>query len=475
MADVDAARQGPPTGSVPQVSKLPLSQTASQPDSRQPSPPMVLPVNMAPRLSSPRLAGPSLRSPRSPREKASPRPALTGVQEGNEDLATQGDEAAMQECEHRKEANRTARMHQEAHATLKHMFQQAHGDDNILRNFIAFVAKDRETWDAFWARFRPDGTMTWQEFEKYIWFDQMWGGETFEAFGLLEEKHCGYITKSRCLQLKRWWKTADDLRCGNIDTFKKRLKEHYGSLARAWRLAFDVESKGSCCFNHFCRVCSKVGMIVQVKSVWAQLTEGVCSRSVRLRDLDPEGDMVIQMFAMSLTLHGGTMFNGWRQIMVDIGGHLHRDAFIERCASWGIGFHVAKWLFRVLDCHNVKYLTEWDGMDLLKHYDVGPVCAEAGSAIFGQQLVGTGSPDKPFRVLQNRDDELKDQEPFELRVILSKEEHEMYTSALRSKMMMMGIDLAGEAKRSPGQRRMLPVTPHIHTKTGDLDSFGPRE
>jgi len=264
--------------------------------------------------------------------------------------------------------------------------------------------------------------------------------------------------------------------CGNIDIFKKRVKAHYGSLGRAWRLAFDVDSKGSCCFNHFCRVCSKVGMIVQVKSVWSKLTEGFCSRSIRFRDLDPEGDMVIQMFAMSLTLHGGTLLNGWRQIVVDIGGHLHRDALIERCATWGIHFHAARWLFYVLDCHNAKYLTEWDALDLLRHYDLGALCAESGSAIFGQQLVGTGSAEKPFKVLQSRDDELKDQEPFELRVILSAEEHEMYTTALRSKMMMMGIDLAGEAKCSPGQRRMPPTAAQIQggtRKTIDMVVGGP--
>jgi len=147
---------------VPQITKLALSQTVPLPDSRRPSPSSVLPVNMAPRLSSPRL----FSTPRSPRS------ALPGVQEGNEESSQKAEEAAVLESETREHAHQTARMHQEAHATLKHMFQQAHGDDNILRHFIAFVSKDEAHWQAFWSRFRPDGTMTWLEFEKYIHWDQ---------------------------------------------------------------------------------------------------------------------------------------------------------------------------------------------------------------------------------------------------------------------------------------------------------------
>merc|ERR1719408_228563 len=106
-------------------------------------------------------------------------PTMPDVKEQDEAALVKLDEAALLDQEHREHAVHTARMHQEAHATLKHMFSQAIGDDNILQRFIAFIARDENHWQCFWSRFRPDGTMTWKEFEKYVHWDQKWTGETY--------------------------------------------------------------------------------------------------------------------------------------------------------------------------------------------------------------------------------------------------------------------------------------------------------
>lgn len=392
------------------------------------------------------------------------------VEEKNEDAIVKADEAAVVEEEQLQQTHQTARMHQEAHATLQHMFQQSAGEEQILLHFIRFVARDEEHWRMFWSKFRPDGTMTWTDFEKYIHWDQKWSGETVEAFALLEENRCGYITNGRCLQLKRWWQSSKDMLACNMQLFKKRLVDQYGSLGRAWRLAFDVDNTGRCCFAHFCSICHTLGIALQIKQTWARLTEGSCNRAIRYRDLDPDGDMVIQQFAMSLTSHGGTLLQGWRQIMVDIGGHMHRDAFIELCSTWGIGFHVAKWLFGVLDHRNTRYLTEHNDLEFLGRYDPGLMPVNTRSSFFNQQLSGTGSAINPFKIAANGEDDEQQQEPFELRVILSKEEHEMYEREARSKLMVLGIDLAGEAKRSPSSRRVFaaPGQPEIQAKMSPI-------
>merc|ERR1719506_1058919 len=92
-------------------------------------------------------------------------PTMAGLpEERPEDLAPSRKELAQQqqagEDEHRQLLHNHARMHQEAHATLKHMFKQAHGDDNILLHFIEFIARTEPHWKNFWSRFRSDGTMT---------------------------------------------------------------------------------------------------------------------------------------------------------------------------------------------------------------------------------------------------------------------------------------------------------------------------
>merc|ERR1712139_458456 len=137
----------------------------------------------------------------------------------------------------------------------------------------------------------------------------------------------------------------------NTNQFRIKMADHWGNLGRAWRLSLDKYNTGRCCFNHFCRECHKLGIIRHLKNIWEDLTEGDSKRNIYYRDLDPDGDMVVQMFITSLTLHGGTLLKGWQQIIEEGGGHLHRHGFIQHCATWGIGMEPAKWLFSVLDPH----------------------------------------------------------------------------------------------------------------------------
>jgi len=161
--------------------------------------------------------------------------------------------------------------------------------------------------------------------------------------------------------------------------------------------------------------------------------------------------MVIRMFATSLTLHGGTLMHGWSQIVLDGGGHLHRDSFITRCAAWGITMRPAKWLFAVLDHQKTKYLTEFDDVRFLAGYDPGPLDPEAAFSMSRQMVSGSGSASKPFHI-KGADQLEEGQQPFDLHVVLTREEFEQYQQQLRTKQMVAGIDLAGEARREEKNR-----------------------
>merc|ERR1719424_2061170 len=79
--------------------------------------------------------------------------------------------------EHADHMANLARMHQQAHGTLQHMIRMARGDDQILKHFIMWVSSDEVHWHNFWSRFRSDGTMTWEMFEKYVHWENKWQGE----------------------------------------------------------------------------------------------------------------------------------------------------------------------------------------------------------------------------------------------------------------------------------------------------------
>lgn len=367
---------------------------------------------------------------------ASVTPALEEVSEAPEEELQEEIVVDVQKEKQEAEARRLAdeaRAHQEAHFTLKHLHHLEKGDDRILMLFMQFINIDEEHWKDFWSRFRPDGTMVIEEFEKYVHWERRWTGQTKLVFSLLDEHERGFITNTRLLELKRWIQRYKDKSDTDIVKFRRRLSQLYGNLGRAWRLGLDPDQNGKCCFNQFCRFCHDHGMTKDLRTLWGDLTEGDFNRTIHFRDLDPDGDMTIQMFANSLALHGGTLLKGWQQIILTGGGHLHRDSFITQCAMWGVDMKTAKWLFAVLDPNGTRYLTEYDDLIFLRSYDPGPMTVEACRGTFA-----------------SKKDQSKE-EQFDLVVEMTAEEYDEYQEMLRAKQMIAGIDVDSEEK---GKERM---------------------
>merc|ERR1719311_1142266 len=67
------------------------------------------------------------------------------------------------------------------------------------------------------------------------------------------------------------------------------------------------------------------------------------------------------------------MREGWNRMIRNAGGHLHTAHFIECTADFGFDMYEAKWLFAVLDSDQRRFLTEFDRLRFLSHWDPGQV------------------------------------------------------------------------------------------------------
>jgi hypothetical protein len=247
--------------------------------------------------------------------------------------------------------------------------------------------------------------------------------------------------------MKRWWQHYQDVGDLSLKKFRMRFQDHYGNLGKAWRLALDKDSTGRCCHKVFCRVCNSVGIVRHLQNVWTELTDGEITRNLTYRDFDPEGDVLIQQFVVSLTLHGGSLTKGWLQLINDHGGRVHRDNFIEQCEIWNIGIKPAKWLFSVLDPHGARFLTQYDELDFLALWDPGDLAYNADSLDdLNDNLIGDGSAKNPFKLRSQHNDE-----PFDLHVTLTKAEHDAYQKILRTRQMIAGVDTSHESREGSPQ------------------------
>lgn len=266
----------------------------------------------------------------------------------------------------------------EEEAAFRSLFVGNCGDDMLSAFFKWLVTKG--WWEMFWSEFRADGMMSWHEFEKFVHYDGKWVGDKRGVFKEMA-KHCSggdpdhpCLTASGVLDLKRWWEDQRDPgKHTTQDNFKWIFGEHFGNLGCAWRRALDTDDTGTCCFLVFCRCCQELGLRKNMKTIWEQLTGGHIHRSIFFRDWDPVGDRVLSRFAMALCIQYGSMRDGLHRCIRNAGGHMHKAAFIDCCEPLGLDMHEASWLFTVLDTDKRRFLTEFDRLRFLSHWDPGNV------------------------------------------------------------------------------------------------------
>lgn len=339
----------------------------------------------------------------------------------------------------------------EEQAVLHDMMHNKAGDE-LLNDFFIWLVPPG-WWPEFWARFRADGILTWQEFEDFVHWEGRWTSNTSKVFEELAA-HCGtcrdnpHLTTSGLWDLKVWWGAKYNKGRRGIDNFKLMFAERFGNLGRAWRECLDPEESGSCCFLHFCRQCNRLGLRVHLKSAWEELTDGRTHRNMTYVDWDLVGDRLVSRFVMSLCIKYGGLRSGWDTLIKNAGGHLARSEFVEATIGFGIARHESEWLFEVLDIERRKYLSEFDRLRFLQHWDPGTVRHMSMMDL----KFATHVPPQKSSVQAGRARDLGQYEetpfdvasdnPYQILLVLTKGELLEYKRRQRSERLAMG--LAGE-------------------------------
>jgi hypothetical protein len=372
----------------------------------------------------------------------------------------------------------------ESQAVVGELLKTYMTPDKCIDAFIRWVLP---MWPAFWGRFYADGSMSWKDFEQFVQWENRWQGDTRRVFSILDPNSTGYINKPFVLEVKRKWHNRKDTAMHSIDNFKWQFAQRFSTLGRGWRLALDQNSTGHCAQLTFMRVCHEIGMNRNLKSLWRRLTKGDVSRSLVLRDLDPELDKMLKEFALRLVTLHSTLRQGWCAICRAGGGHLHENGFEQACVGLGMGANASKSLFAVLDPKQRRYLTEYDELDFLDIWNPGNQAGSAAAAAAAAAMTdGAGKPSaaqlgsssmttgkSPQLNLFGVDDDptLPDLGNFEFELVLTRDEYSEYLRRRRGSRIRAGlqgpiVDVGAETRRKPPLGGKKPRPPSAPPKLG---------
>lgn len=351
----------------------------------------------------------------------------------------------------------------ESHSVVTELLKTSISKDEWIANFLRWVMP---RWGGFWSRFNSDSTMSWEAFEQFVHWECRWQGDSRRVFSIFDPESKGLITKAGVLATRRKWDAQRDLYKGaNVEAFKWKFANHWGSLGRGWRLALDTGDTGRCPELNFSRCCHALGWTRNLKTLWRKLTKGDVSRSIYLRDLDPELDKLLKDFAFRLVTRHGNLRQGFVSVCRTGGGHLHEEAFEVATAGLGIDAKSSKLLFSVLDPNKRRYLTEYDSLEFLEIWNpgtmVGSVSAEIAAGMEGSTSRGqlevsampTGSPTASLAYDEKGPPILAD---FEFDLVMTKDEYSEYLRRRRGARIRQSLQ---GTKSDPGAecRRKVPI------------------
>jgi hypothetical protein len=363
----------------------------------------------------------------------------------------------------------------ESQAVVGELLKTYMTPDKCIDAFIRWVLPQ---WPAFWGRFQADGTMSWKDFEQFVQWEQRWQGDTRRVFSIFDPHSTGYISKPFVLEVRRKWHNQKDTAYNSIENFKWQFANRFGSIGRGWRLALDTGDTGHCPQLEFMRCCHTIGMNRNLKTLWRRLTKGDVSRSICLRDLDPELDKILKDFALRLVTLHSTLRQGWCAICRAGGGHLHEEGFEQACMGLGMDTKSSKLLFAVLDPTQRRYLTEYDNLDFLEIWNPGNQSGSAAAAAAAaamtdgtanKQGIKPGSP--PPNLGQEEIPSLPNLGNFEFELVLTRDEYSEYLRRRRGARIRAGLqgqklDVGAETRRKPPIGGNKPRPPSAPPKLG---------
>jgi len=342
-----------------------------------------------------------------------------------------------------------------AKTVLRRLMGGADADAKALRKFFRWLIS---RWDSFCGKFAGDGTMTFKEFKRFVFWEQKWEGSISYIFEVLDPDGTGHIHSKDCHHAKRWFYHGRDLNDVDLNDCRRKFQTRHRNLGIAWRVALDPSDSGSCCFNVFCKSCHAIGVMRNLGKIWAELTDGYADRLLRFRDFDPEGDRLITHFATGLAIRGGCLRDGFDRMCNEFGerGKMKLNSFINFCRLLNIDRQSARRLLAILDPTRrevSRVLSQYDTLCFLSQFDPGNVDGlELGTFAttqnleeasydrkcnedFGRPFMATPVAVKhPFLVVK--------QDPYKIILVLSKAEHEEYLRRQLSRLVLGGSGLA---------------------------------
>lgn len=147
------------------------------------------------------------------------------------------------------------------------------------------------------------------------------------------------------------------------------LKRRYGNLARAWRLALDLDASGKLTFPEFGPALRQLGYEGSIRALWMELDHD-CSGVICLKEIAPKLHELLDRFLQFLLNQFDTCEEAWRSLAPRGQMVLDVKDFINACTYLG-WMEESKLIHRALDSTdrmvgNIKFNDlEWLGMPSL--------------------------------------------------------------------------------------------------------------
>jgi len=121
----------------------------------------------------------------------------------------------------------------------------------------------------------------------------------------------------------------------SLDEFKKLLVNRFGNLFAAWRQGLDLHGNGHISFGELCLAMRELGFNGNVKAAWTALdTDG--DGFIRLSDLDPVTEQMINSYTALVKENFGNMLNAWLETLCKDGhGCVDKGTFQKHCRRIG--------------------------------------------------------------------------------------------------------------------------------------------
>jgi hypothetical protein len=202
-----------------------------------------------------------------------------------------------------------------------------------------------------------------------------------------------------------------------------------------------------------------------------KFTNGDFTRSIVLRDLDPDLDRYLREFVSALVQRHGNLRQGWSAMCRAGGGHLHETGLANVCAGMGIDATGAAMLFKVLDPTQRRYLTEYDKLDFLDIWNPGNVSGPAHEAAAlaiakqqseAQQSLSSLTARLTSSMGADNDSNLQKLGHFEFNITLTKEEYSEYLRRKRTARISAGLKSGGVPQHAVGVQRRKKSPPGGH-------------